>query len=547
MTRTALLLAAAAAVLMLPSLVMGTLPSHSSMHNLTWAAQFAEQLRAGIPYPRWMAQSFEGLGAPSFYFYPPLPFWLDALVSLVTFDVLPTSYRLSLSSALLLWISGLSFFAWLRLQKADAQTALIGAIAYMAAPYHLVDHYIRGAFAEFAAYTTMPFVFCALALIARRHRYGGPALAVSYAALVTSHLPTALLISLTAVSAYVLYVAWRERAKDRWFLARCAVGFALGLALAALYLLPALSLQDATLISWLWTWGFRIEQSYLLMPWRWVQESELFVMVSSIAGASLLALLALAAFGQVRRDPASYASLIMWATIAIGSVILMSGLVPWQSLPLVSQVGFAWRLLIVVEFATITALCLAPWPARTRAVTRMLWLAAIALAPALSVMSRDVVNRIEIMREGATMRLQDAREYLPAGYPQHPGAAYEEIGLELIKDVPLIACEPAPRHCRAEPGRFGDLRIAVDSAQPTGVTLGRFAFPAWQLDPPLPLVATEPLRLVSFTAPAGAHAWTLRRRPLPQETRGGLISAAALLVLVGWFAAARLRARRLSA
>ena len=199
---------------MLPSLVMGTLPSHSSMHNLTWAAQFAEQVRAGIPYPRWMAQSFEGLGAPSFYFYPPLPFWLDALVSLVTFDALPTTYRLSLSSGLLLWISGLGFFAWLRLQKAEVPRALIGAIAYMAAPYHLLDHYIRGAFAEFAAYTTMPFVFCALALIARRHRLGGAALALAYAALVTSHLPTALLISLTAVPAYVLFVAWRGRATD---------------------------------------------------------------------------------------------------------------------------------------------------------------------------------------------------------------------------------------------------------------------------------------------------------------------------------------------
>src|SRR5437660_1076123 len=34
------------------------------MRNLTWAAQFAEQFRAGIVYPRWLSDSFDGLGAP---------------------------------------------------------------------------------------------------------------------------------------------------------------------------------------------------------------------------------------------------------------------------------------------------------------------------------------------------------------------------------------------------------------------------------------------------------------------------------------------------
>ena len=60
-------------LLLAPSLVLGTLISHSSPQNLTWAGQFAEQFRAGILYPRWMPQSFDGLGSPAFYFYPPMP------------------------------------------------------------------------------------------------------------------------------------------------------------------------------------------------------------------------------------------------------------------------------------------------------------------------------------------------------------------------------------------------------------------------------------------------------------------------------------------
>ena len=43
--RPSLILAAAAVVLLAPSLVLGTLITHSSPQNLTWAAQFSEQFR----------------------------------------------------------------------------------------------------------------------------------------------------------------------------------------------------------------------------------------------------------------------------------------------------------------------------------------------------------------------------------------------------------------------------------------------------------------------------------------------------------------------
>ncbi len=72
MRHPAFVLAAASVLLLLPTLVLGTLISHSSPQNLTWASQFAEQFRAGILYPRWMPESFDGLGSPAFYFYPPL-------------------------------------------------------------------------------------------------------------------------------------------------------------------------------------------------------------------------------------------------------------------------------------------------------------------------------------------------------------------------------------------------------------------------------------------------------------------------------------------
>src|SRR5215467_4943488 len=182
--RPTLVIGVAALFLLAPSLVLGTHVTHSSAQNLTWAAQFSEQFRAGILYPRWMPVSFAGLGGPNFYFYPPLAFWIDALVSVATANLLSLSYRLAFSSALILFLSGLAMHAWLKLETGKPRIALWGAIAYMAVPYHLLDHYMRGALAEFTAYAALPVVMLGIRLVAERRRSGPATLALGYAALV---------------------------------------------------------------------------------------------------------------------------------------------------------------------------------------------------------------------------------------------------------------------------------------------------------------------------------------------------------------------------
>src|SRR5260370_13148871 len=129
--------------------------------------------------------------------------------------------------------------AWLKAVTTNPHVALWGAIAYMAAPYHLLDHYMRGAMAEFTAYAALPMVMLGIKLIADGRRSGTATLPLGYAALILSHLPTALLASCTIIPAYVLFGARHWSA-----LWRCAVAGGLGLSLASIYLVPALALQD---------------------------------------------------------------------------------------------------------------------------------------------------------------------------------------------------------------------------------------------------------------------------------------------------------------
>ena len=538
---TPLGLALGAALLLTPSLVLGTLHSHSSPQNLTWAAQFAEQFRAGVIYPRWLPDSFDGLGGPAFYFYPPIAFWIDALLSVATFDAFSASYRLSLASLLLLWASGIAMHAWLKTEATSPRVAFFGALAYMAAPYHLLDHYYRGAYAEFAAYAVLPLVMLAVRQIADRQRFGPIFLAASYAALPMAHLPTSLLISLTALPMYVLYRGWRLGAAKPavGFFVRCILGGALGLGLAAIYLAPALTLQDWIPADTFWAGGYRVETWFLLTPARWLPPIDMMLIIAWMAAAyGLAAIGVLVVLAQGGIQPGWRSEAAFWALVCIVCLLLIAGAVPWfWHIPFVAKVQFPWRLMIVVEFAAITALCLIPWPVRPRAMSYLFIAAIVALIPAVGEMGAGIRLRIQVSLAASDLPA-DLKQFLPAGYPQHPNGGYAELSLEPLEGVPLIACAPIPRVCRTTPEPFGGLRVEIDANAPTAVVLRRFFFPFWRLDPALLLAATDPLRLVSFTVPPGRHIFHLQRATVLEEKVGWAISGLSLALLLAWAAVA---------
>jgi hypothetical protein len=531
-----------AILLMGPSLVLGTLITHDSAQNLNWAAQFAQQFRAGVLYPRWLSDSYQGLGGPIFYYYPPLGYWFDALVSVATANLLSVSYRLSLERLLLLWASGLAMHAWLKGSGSSPRAALYGALAYMAAPYHLVDHYVRGAHSEFAAYAILPLVVLAVRHVADRRRFAVVFLATAYAALVLMHLLTTLLFSLTALPIYALYRAWRLGAARQaiGFLLRCVLGGALALGLAAIYLVPALTQQGWIYLELLWVFDvFRVESWYLLpfMLAGKLGTDEIMMTVALSAIVYGIASIGVLAFVAQTRAPQRWRSEAgLWACVGLLCLLFATGLVPWfWWLPFVAKVQFPWRLMAVVEFAAITGLCLAPWHVRSRTGLACFGAAIIALFPAAYEVLSQARGKVEKSMTGSET-LRDGDEYLPAGYPWK----LDQDSLEGMEDLPTISCTPTPAVCRAVEQGFGNLHIEVEGNAPATVVLRRFYFPAWRLDPMLAITA-DAKKLVTFVAPAGRHAWHLERQTLPAEQWGQAISGLSLILLLG---ATALGARR---
>ena len=222
----AAILLALAALLVGPSLAATPMTHDSFWIDYVWAKQFSGELARGEIYPRWLPDSFSGLGAPVFYFYPPLAFYAVALFDLggaSTYDALLIAF------GAFFFLSGWGGYL---LFRGQGLRPLASAAFLVVAPYHLMDFHLRGALAESAAIAILPFLAMGIRTMRESGRWHGAAIA--YAMLIMSHLPMALLASLFRIApAFVLY----RDARRPLVLATIA-----GLGLAAIYLVPALAL-----------------------------------------------------------------------------------------------------------------------------------------------------------------------------------------------------------------------------------------------------------------------------------------------------------------
>ena len=67
-------------ILSLPVLITGfPALTHDGRVHEVWYTNFAAQFWSGDLYPRWLQNVDMGLGGPTFFFYPPTPFFITSL------------------------------------------------------------------------------------------------------------------------------------------------------------------------------------------------------------------------------------------------------------------------------------------------------------------------------------------------------------------------------------------------------------------------------------------------------------------------------------
>lgn len=532
--RAVLVIGLVATLAMAPELATGLTVTDNFRFNLSWPEQFTELFRSGHLYPRWLPQCWDGMGSPVFYFYPPLFFWVTSLADTMTAGTLASERLVPFASLILLVASGVSMRSWLRLHVGE-QRALVGAIAYLLGPYHLYDLYGRGALAEASAYASVPLIMWALARLGEGRPVFTPILAVAFAALLFSHLLIALLVSLFLIAPYVAFVALRS-AQPIKFIMRALAGGLLGLALAAIFILPALALLPRVSPSALTGSFYRPENWFF---WN-VQggSGRMLLMVPISIAAFLFAIAGTIAI----QPPKSSREPRFWAALTMFLVILVAGLVPpvWE-LPGLVFVQFPWRALMLIEFTTVTFLVIAP-PSPT---------SPFALAGAavlgfaylvLGLIAGHMVGRTWSHGQRTAAEIRADRlgppEYLPAGTRIHLSKG-PDVHVDL-PDLPLASAdEPRARIAAAETSD-GQMTVTVDSPEPTRVALRRLYFPHWRLYDSaghgIPIAADPDRHVVSFRVPKGKSLVRLESGTAPYEVLGRALSLLALFAIAAMVA-----------
>ncbi|MCL5997963.1 MAG: YfhO family protein [Chloroflexi bacterium] len=335
--------------------------------------ELATNLRAGVFPVRWMPDAAFGLGYPFFNYYASLPYYLAALLNLAGFDLI-ASIKLTQSAGMFAAAAAMFLFARTLL---PGRGALLAAVAYTLAPYHLVNIYVRGdSLVEFFAFVWYPLILWGVdrVTVARRHSAGlghetvahslisVVLLACAVAALVLTHNVSTLLFAPFIVLYALLRLVqhWRQTPAGDRCSRRERVGPWLGLATAALlaaalsawFWLPALGeagavqLGDQTTGYFNYSNHFRagnLVQSALLFDYHVDSSLDVFAMALPQAVLIVAGAMAWLAFGKKRISAVIVLVLFLLSTLMITP---LSQFV-WDATPLLPLAQFPWRFLSV--------------------------------------------------------------------------------------------------------------------------------------------------------------------------------------------------------
>ena len=527
-------IAVAAVVFYAPSLINGLPIGDSYLFNISWALAFDQALSTSTPYPRWLGSLWAGAGAADFYFYGPLPFYIVSGVQRLCGEC-GVETSITLSAILLRVFAGLTTYRLAR-DLGAGRWSIVAALLVVLGPYQVINWWHRQALGELTGSAFIPLVL--LMLYRTLHgisvRYNWTLLTVAVALVSLSHLPSAMIAAVT--SAVLIMTVWRP--KHLWPAVLASSAAVLGLALSAIYWMPAISLLETVDSGALWNIGLAFMN---LAFWEWdVREGMLW------APFVVLSILALAV------------SVVMWAPRAVlartvVAVLLLCWLVIlpifqpiWQATP-ISAIQFPWRFLTIAEIATGLALAGALSVAGTRLRQLVGMVAATVIALPLILWFQAPAKRTDYPW-ALDIRLGPI-EWLAKGH----GADFLEMQrtgpparLRGTTDAVVTATSGAELTIEQDTPR----RVAFTANCPTGcqVAIHRGFWKFWDLTNSeghaVPISMTAGFPLISADLPPGQRSYQLILTRPRSEIIGGVVSAIALMTLLGILVCAALLARR---
>ncbi len=508
-------------------------------HLLSWM-EVAQAWHSGIGYPHWVQAANFGAGEPRLMFYPPGSWLLGGLLgAIVGWHAAPVLFVL-----LALLGAGASMYQ-LAGEWAPPTSAAVAACLYIANPYAMFVVYERSALGELLAGAWFPF----LVLFALRTRSSIAPLGLSVAALWLTNSPAAVMGSyLLAVLASGMWIAEGRP----WPALRALGGVALGLGLAAFYIVPAAFEQRWVQIERAIIPGMRVEDSFLFAHTRNAFHDQVLWTASWIFVAEVV-LASIAAYLAWRERGGGRVRMVLTGLLPILLLLqLPASYVIWKYTPHLKFLQFPWRWTLALSVVTCLLVAMALKKPRRGAIMAM---AVLVVAMAIGggrlffqpCDDEDAVAaQLSGFREG--QGTQGTDEYTPKGadnsaVQQHLPlvrvlkAAQDDTADSSKGDNPewragasgSIAARVNVKQRNAE-----DWTVSVATAEPGYAVLRLMDYPSWRVsvdDKPAPARVVRDDGLMAIPIVAGKHVIEVQWSATGDVIVGRTISALALLAL----------------
>ena len=360
------IIVAAAFCVLIPWFWFGIPSGHDfEFHFNSWI-EVLTQWEHGIIYPHWSQWSHFGYGEVRFIFYPPVSWTLGAALG----AILPWKFVTFAYDWIALTLAGTTMFRLAR-NWLLPRDALFAALFYAVNPYFLVVIYWRSALAELLTAALFPMLLLyGLQIDEDGVRTIAPLSLITGAAWLTN-IPSAIMM-IYSLGVVTLGIAISRRT---WkpILYSAASG-ALGIALAAVYLLPVWHQHSWVTLDQVLSLGVRPVENFLFIVTT-DREHDLFNHIASLVAVWEMVILALALWMARRRRVGK-----IWLPLALlgamSALLMFKFTLPlWDHLPELRYLQFPWRWLLVMNLVLAPTLALA---------LRRWWLRIIVCAIALS-------------------------------------------------------------------------------------------------------------------------------------------------------------------
>jgi hypothetical protein len=524
----AVLLSAVVGLLIVsPFLVKGNASGHDFEFHLWSWMDAAHSWHAGVWFPRWAEQANWNYGEPRFVFYPPVSWMLGAALSLV----LPWKMVPGAFIVVALTLAGVTMFRLAREYLPAADSVVAGAL-FAANPYHMVVVYWRSAFAELLVSALFPLVVLyALRLPRQRWRAVAP-LALVFGLIWLTNVPGALMTSY-ALALLLAVIAWQERSARPLLFGGLAI--AVGLMLAAVYIVPAAAEQPWVRIRDVLSAGLKPDENFLFSR----SSDELHTAFNSLVSwVAVIQIVAMAIAFWAARSMRVRLRKLWWPLVVLGvfaSVIMTRITSPlWRLVPKAEFIQFPWRWLVVLSFS-VAFLATASFVTRQHKILQ--WVLAAVL---LLVIGRWLTAKFEWWDPGGVddtivtvhdIGYEGSDEYAPLA-TDHTDLKQEQPQTAFLRGDTTVEAEDA-----TEVHSWGpeEKAFSVEAEKPERLVLRLLWYPAWKVEVNGRVAAAEPREDTGeMVVPlaAGKNEIRLRLVRTKDRTAGGWVSALGLLLLL---------------